>query len=85
MTQKKPSCSLPFERDRVGDSLSGFVNGKLFNQWINEHDAGHPAGCNLLLILDVFEHAFMIDYGLKGRIILEPSSKISDGRPWNAG
>lgn len=40
-------------------------SGKLFNSWINEHDAGHPAGCNPLLILDVFEHAFMIDYGLK--------------------
>ncbi len=65
MTQKKPSCSLPFERDRVGDSQDR-LSGKLFNQWINEHDAGHPAGCNPLLILDVFEHAFMIDYGLKG-------------------
>jgi Fe-Mn family superoxide dismutase len=41
------------------------VSGRLFNQWINEHDAGHPAGCIPLLILDVFEHAFMIDYGLK--------------------
>jgi Fe-Mn family superoxide dismutase len=41
------------------------VSGKLINQWINEHDVGHPAGCNPLLILDVFEHAFMIDYGLK--------------------
>jgi Fe-Mn family superoxide dismutase len=41
------------------------VGGKLINQWINEHDVGHPAGCNPLLILDVFEHAFMIDYGLK--------------------
>jgi Fe-Mn family superoxide dismutase len=41
------------------------TSGKLFNQWINEHDVGHPAGCNPLLILDVFEHAFMIDYGLK--------------------
>jgi Fe-Mn family superoxide dismutase len=40
-------------------------NGLLFNQWINEHDVGHPAGCNPILILDVFEHAFMIDYGLK--------------------
>ena len=40
-------------------------SGKLINQWINEHDVGHPAGCNPLLILDVFEHAFMIDYGLK--------------------
>lgn len=41
------------------------VAGVLFNQWINEHEVGHPAGCNPLLIMDVFEHAFMIDYGLK--------------------
>lgn len=40
-------------------------NGKLMNVWINEHDAGHPAGCTPLLIMDVFEHAFMLDYGLK--------------------
>jgi Fe-Mn family superoxide dismutase len=38
---------------------------KLINFWINEHDVGHPAGCSPILILDVFEHAFMIDYGLK--------------------
>jgi superoxide dismutase, Fe-Mn family len=41
------------------------VNGKLINFWINEHDTGHPAGCTPLLVMDVFEHAFMIDYGLK--------------------
>ncbi len=41
------------------------ANGKLLNFWINEHDVGHPASCNLILIMDVFEHAFMIDYGLK--------------------
>ena len=41
------------------------VGGKLLNQWINEHDAGHPAGCQPILILDVFEHAFLTDYGLK--------------------
>ncbi len=41
------------------------IKGKLLNFWINEHDAGHPAGCSPILILDVFEHAFMIDYGLK--------------------
>jgi len=40
-------------------------SGRLFNCWINEHDGGHLAGCNPILILDVFEHAFMIDYGLK--------------------
>jgi superoxide dismutase, Fe-Mn family len=38
---------------------------RLFNVWINEHDVSHPAGCNPVLIMDVFEHAFMIDYGLK--------------------
>jgi Fe-Mn family superoxide dismutase len=41
------------------------VNGRLINFWINEHDVAHPAGCTPLLIMDVFEHAFMIDYGLK--------------------
>jgi Fe-Mn family superoxide dismutase len=41
------------------------VSGKLFNFWINEHEAGHPAGGIPILILDVFEHAFMIDYGLR--------------------
>ena len=41
------------------------TNGGLINFWINEHDVAHPAGCNLILIMDVFEHAFMIDYGLK--------------------
>jgi len=41
------------------------TNGKLINLWINEHDVSHPAGCNPLLIMDVFEHAFMLDYGLK--------------------
>ena len=41
------------------------ANGKLINFWINEHDVSHPAGCNPLLIMDVFEHAFMLDYGLK--------------------
>jgi len=40
-------------------------SGRLINFWINEHDVAHPAGCTLLLIMDVFEHAFMIDYGLK--------------------
>jgi superoxide dismutase, Fe-Mn family len=41
------------------------TNGRLMNFWINEHDVSHPAGCNPLLIMDVFEHAFMLDYGLK--------------------
>ena len=38
---------------------------QLCNVWINEHDGGHLAGCQPILIMDVFEHAYMIDYGLK--------------------
>ena len=41
------------------------VSGRFINFWVNEHDVSHPAGCNPLLIMDVFEHAFMLDYGLK--------------------
>ncbi len=39
--------------------------GKLYNVWVNEHDLGHLVGTTPLLVMDVFEHAFMIDYGLK--------------------
>ena len=41
------------------------TTGHLFNLWINEHDAGHAAGARPILVMDVFEHAFMLDYGLK--------------------
>ncbi|QXE88584.1 Fe-Mn family superoxide dismutase [Geomonas nitrogeniifigens] len=40
-------------------------SGRLMNCWINEHDVGHPACCAPILVMDVFEHAFMTDYGLK--------------------
>lgn len=39
--------------------------GGLFNIWVNEHDGGHLAGAKPLLVMDVFEHAFMLDYGIK--------------------
>lgn len=38
---------------------------RLFDVWINEHDIGHLSGCVPILILDVFEHSYMVDYGLK--------------------
>jgi len=40
-------------------------SGRFINFWINEHDVGHPSGGMPILIMDVFEHAFMLDYGLK--------------------
>ena len=41
------------------------VTGWLFNQWINEHEVGHLAGCRPILVMDVLEHAFITDYALK--------------------
>ncbi len=41
------------------------ANGTRSNDWINDHDMRHLAGCTPIVVLDVFEHAFMIDYGLK--------------------
>lgn len=39
--------------------------GRLFNTWINLHETGHLSGCQPILVMDVWEHSFMIDYGLK--------------------
>jgi superoxide dismutase, Fe-Mn family len=41
------------------------AESRLFNAWINEHDTGQLFGCVPLLIMDVFEHAFLTDFGLK--------------------
>jgi len=41
------------------------LRNRVFNAWINEHDAGHFIACTPVVILDVFEHAYMLDYGVK--------------------
>ena len=41
------------------------LSKRLFNIWINEHDLGHLAGGKPLLIMDVFEHAYLPDYRLE--------------------
>jgi Fe-Mn family superoxide dismutase len=55
------------------------ASGRLINFWVNEHDVSHPAGCNPLLIMDVFEHAFMLDYGLKRADYIEAFFKNING------
>lgn len=35
----------------------------LCNVWIDEHDTGQLAGCVPILLMDVFEHAFIKDFG----------------------
>jgi Fe-Mn family superoxide dismutase len=36
--------------------------GRLSNHWITLHEHGHPAGFRPLLVVDLWEHAFMVDY-----------------------
>lgn len=40
------------------------VHDRLMNMWISEHQNGHMAGGNPILIMDVWEHAYLLDYGL---------------------
>ncbi|MDA8173916.1 MAG: hypothetical protein M0018_04900 [Nitrospiraceae bacterium] len=37
---------------------------RCFNMWIEQHHISHPTSCQLLLTMDMWEHAFMLDYGL---------------------
>ncbi|OGH60081.1 MAG: superoxide dismutase [Candidatus Magasanikbacteria bacterium RIFCSPHIGHO2_01_FULL_33_34] len=48
---------------------------RLFNTWINEHDVGHLSGAKPLLVMDVFEHAFILDYGMKRADYIEAFMK----------
>lgn len=54
------------------------IEGRLFNVWINEHDVGHPTGGTPLIVMDVFEHAYMVDYGLKKADYIEAFIKAID-------
>jgi len=54
------------------------TEGRLFNTWINEHDVGHLSGAKPLLVMDVFEHAYMIEYGLKKADYIEAFFKAID-------
>jgi len=54
------------------------LEGRLFNTWINEHDVGHLCGALPLIVMDVFEHAYMIEYGLKKADYIESFFKAID-------
>jgi Fe-Mn family superoxide dismutase len=38
------------------------ANGRLSNHWITLHETGNVAGFRPILVMDVWEHAFLLDY-----------------------
>lgn len=42
-------------------------NGELLNYFVQEHENGQIAGFSPILVMDVWEHAYMLDYKASGR------------------
>lgn len=40
------------------------IDHRLYNLWINEHDVGHLAGGTPILVMDVWEYAYITEFGL---------------------
>jgi len=38
------------------------ANGRLSNHWISLHEVGNVAGFDPILVMDVWEHAYLLDY-----------------------
>lgn len=56
----------------VGSKMRGWVitgfshlDNKVYNYGLDAHDAGMPSHVSPLVVMDVYEHAYMIDFGTK--------------------
>lgn len=54
------------------------VTGRLFNIWVDEHDAGFLVGSAPLLVMDVFEHAYLQDFGMNRTTYVQAFMKAID-------
>jgi Fe-Mn family superoxide dismutase len=43
------------------------LTGRLMNAWFQDHENAIPVGTTPLLVVDVWEHAYVKDYGALGR------------------
>jgi Fe-Mn family superoxide dismutase len=64
----------------VGWAILSFdpQTGRLFNVWMDEHDTGLLVDSRPLLVMDVFEHAFLPDYGLRRQDYVEAFFNVID-------
>jgi Fe-Mn family superoxide dismutase len=53
-------------------------SNNLMNIWIGEHEIGHLANQEILLVMDVWEHSYMTDYGIKRADYIEVFLKSVD-------
>ncbi|MEB3206120.1 MAG: Fe-Mn family superoxide dismutase [Vampirovibrionales bacterium] len=47
------------------------VTKRLQNFWITDHENGHPPAFNPIVVMDVWEHAYMADYGTNRKDYIE--------------
>lgn len=61
----KATCTMP----GIGWAalLQDPVTGRLMNAWFQDHENAIPVGAKALLVVDVWEHAYVKDYGATGR------------------
>lgn len=52
--------------------------GHLFNIWMDEHDAGFLVGSTPLLVMDVFEHAYLQEFGMNRTAYVQAFMKAID-------
>lgn len=61
----KATCTLP--GIGWGALVKDPLTGRLMNAWIQDHENAFPVGTVPLLVVDVWEHAYVKDYGATGR------------------
>jgi len=71
-------ATVPFVEPAGGPRL-GWLSDRFHNIWINENDTGHLVNCFVILLLDVFEHAYLMDYGAGAPDTSTPSWPRSTG------
>lgn len=61
----KATCTMP--GIGWGALLKDPVRGRLMNAWFQDHENAVAVGTQALLVVDVWEHAYVKDYGATGR------------------